>query len=245
MDPGVLASFLPVLYPAIFLAVAVDAFIPPLPAEVLTITSGAMSAHGDANFGLGWLAAFLGCWAGDLAVYILFRRRLTGLLVRWRWGRAVQRQLDAAIARAGRSATDAALIAARFLPGGRTASMAAAGISGVATRRVILLDAVGAALWAVWTVGLGFVTGSTADLPTWAGALLGSVIGLSSGALIAAVLAWRTRRARPVTSHDGDRAGVRSGGASPVPSGQHDAARDTGRHDTDRHDTARDDTAQP
>ncbi|OMH32251.1 DedA family protein [Tersicoccus sp. Bi-70] len=201
MDPGVLASFLPVLYPAILVAVALDAFIPPLPAEILTITAGAMSAHGDANLPLAWLAAFLGCWAGDLAVYLLFRRELTGLLVRWRWGRAVQRQLDAAIVRAGRSATDAALIAVRFLPGGRTASMAAAGLSGVPPRRVVLLDGVGSALWALWTVGLGFVTGSTADLPTWAGAALGSVIGLTSGALIAGVLAWRARHRR----HDGVR----------------------------------------
>ncbi|GGC90242.1 membrane protein [Tersicoccus solisilvae] len=191
-----LASFLPVLYPAILVAVAIDAFIPPLPAEILTITAGAMSAHRDADPLLTWIAAFLGCWIGDLAVYLLFRRELTGLLVRWRWGRAVRRQLDAAIARAGRSATDAALIAVRFLPGGRTASMAAAGISRVPGRRVVVLDGVGSALWAVWTVGLGFVTGTAVDLPVWAGSLIGSGIGLISGTVIAGVLAWRSRRAR-------------------------------------------------
>lgn len=191
-----LASFLPVLYPVILAAVAADAFIPPLPAEILTITAGSLSAHGEANVVLTWFAAFLGCWAGDLAVYALFRRELTGVLTRWRWGRAVQRQLDGAIARAGRSATDAALIAVRFLPGGRTASMAAAGISGVPGRRVVVLDGVGSALWAVWTVGLGLVTGSAADLPVWVGALIGSAIGLASGSLIAGALAWRSRGGR-------------------------------------------------
>ena len=89
-------------------------------------------------------------WLGDVVVFQLFKRRLSHVLDRWRWGRKFHRGIHAAIAKAGRSSTYGGIIGVRFIPGGRLAMSAAAGIANVSTRGFSLCAALGAILWASW-----------------------------------------------------------------------------------------------
>lgn len=174
--------------------VALDALFPPLPAEVAVITAADLSARGDLNPYFTLLAAAVGSWLGDMLLYFLFRQRLASLFDRMRWGRRLRRRVNTAVARVGDASTFAALVAVRFLPAGRTASMAAAGLADIARGRAALASAIGSCLWAIWMFSIGWATGSLKDLPWWAGALFGTVIGLLCGAGAAVVLRFRSRR---------------------------------------------------
>jgi membrane protein DedA with SNARE-associated domain len=195
MDSSSMGAWASLLYPLNVIAVALDAFFPPLPAEVMVVTSGSLCADNRLLLPLALLAAALGCVLGDLAVYGLFRRRLTHLLDRFGWGRRVHRGIRTAVARGGRSSTLAAIVAGRFIPAGRTATMAAAGIADVPLRRVLRGVILGAVLWSVWMVGLGYVTGRTMGLPLWANTLIGMAVGILVGLVAATVFGARRRLA--------------------------------------------------
>lgn len=58
------------------------------------------------------------------------------------------------------STSAAAIIAARFIPLGRTTVSAAAGVAGIRPRRFAAYAFTGALLWSSWSVGIGYVTGA-------------------------------------------------------------------------------------
>ncbi len=183
------------LYLLVMVAVIfVDVVLPVVPSELMVIGAGTMSAHGMLLLPFALVAAFAGSWLGDVAIFLLFRRRLTHFLDRFRWGRSVHRGLRRAIDKAGTSPTYAAVVAVRFLPGGRTASMAAAGIAELPLRPFMLAAAAGGVLWTAWLVGLGFVAGASTGLPAGVSALLGMAVGTLVGAITAAVLALKKHR---------------------------------------------------
>lgn len=186
-------------YPLTFVLVVLDAGVPASPSEAAVIGGGTLLAGGQLVLPLVYGTAFLGSWAGDLILFLLVQRRISVWLGRFRWGRALDRGVNAALHRAGTSSTYAAVLAARFVPGGRTASVAAAGLAAVPFRPFIALSAAGSALWATWQVGLGMATGLATGFPFWASLALGTGIGLAAGSLIAAVLAHRHRRRRKTT----------------------------------------------
>ncbi len=68
-----------------------DAIFPPIPSEMVVITGGALSADGRANIFLVLALAAVASWTGDIVVFQLFRRRLSHVLDRWKWGRRVPR----------------------------------------------------------------------------------------------------------------------------------------------------------
>ncbi len=182
------------LYPIMAAAVALDAAIPPIPSEAMVIAAGSLSARGDVILPLVLTAAVLGSVLGDLLVYSLFKRRLTHVLDRFQWGRMVHKGIRKAAARGGRSSTAAAMVAGRFIPAGRTATMAAAGIADVSTPRVLRASALGSVIWACWMVGLGYLTGRNTSLPFWANSLIGVGVGLAIGVLMAGIIALRRRQ---------------------------------------------------
>jgi membrane-associated protein len=195
MDLGNGESWGAAIYFWIVPVVVGDAIFPPVPSEILVITGGALSADGLVN---GFLIAFLAAvssWLGDMMVFQLFKRRLSHVLDRWRWGRTFHKGVHAAIAKAGRSSTYGAIIGVRFIPGGRLATTAAAGIADVSTRGFSLCAAIGGTLWAAWSVGLGYFTGSATQLPFWANSLIGVGAGLVIGAVVG-VIATRRRGSR-------------------------------------------------
>jgi membrane-associated protein len=185
-----------------FAVIFVDVVIPVVPSELLVIGSGTMSAHGMLLLPLAIVTAFAGSWVGDVALFLLFRRRLTHFLDRFRWGRSIHRGLRNVIEKAGTSPTYAAVVAVRFLPGGRTASVAVAGIAELPLRPFMLAAAAGGLLWTAWLVGLGFIAGASTGLPAGISALLGMAVGTLVGAITAAILALKKlRKARKAHEH--------------------------------------------
>ncbi|PSL05452.1 membrane protein DedA with SNARE-associated domain [Haloactinopolyspora alba] len=166
--------------------VALDALFPALPGEVFVVSAGALSAAGHLDLGWTVAAAAAGAVTGDLTVYAISRHRLPRVLDRSRLGRRIQASVDRAHARMG-STSAAAIIAARFVPLGRTTVSAAAGLAGIRPRRFAVLAAVGAASWASFTAGLGFVTGNVTDAPLLLqvaiGVAIGVVVGVWAGTL--------------------------------------------------------------
>ncbi|MEN3345554.1 MAG: rane-associated protein [Arthrobacter sp.] len=198
MDLGNGESWGAAIYFWIVPVVVGDAIFPPVPSEILVITGGALSADGLVN---GFLIAFLAAvssWLGDMMVFQLFKRRLSHVLDRWKWGRTFHKGVHAAIAQAGRSSTYGAIIGVRFIPGGRLATTAAAGIADVSTRGFSLCAAIGGTLWAFWSVGLGYFTGSATQLPFWASSLIGVGTGLVIGAGVGVIATHRRGSRSPV-----------------------------------------------
>ncbi|WP_309080785.1 VTT domain-containing protein [Zhihengliuella sp.] len=182
---------------ATFVLVALDAAFPPLPAELLVLGSGPLAADGRVSALWAWLAAAAGCLAGDLGLYWVFRRGLTRWLDRFRAGRWVHRNTVAVMNRLGRDATYASLLGLRFVSGGRTASVAAAGLAGVGPRPFAVLAAAGSGIWAAWMMLLGHLTQSVTGWPTWAATLASLVLGAAIAAALAGALTWADRRRGP------------------------------------------------
>ncbi|MFB0834972.1 DedA family protein [Arthrobacter halodurans] len=180
-------------YPLTILLVALDAPFPPLPSELLVLGAGPLAADGLLSPAGVVLAAAAGCWIGDVGLYLVFRHGLTSWFDRFAWGRRAHRGIVTLMNRMGRDGTYAGLVGVRFLSGGRTASVAAAGLAGVPLGPFLGLAGLGAVLWALWMVSLGYLTGSATGLPTWASALMGMALGTLVGVVLAAGLALRTR----------------------------------------------------
>lgn len=177
------------------LFVVVDGLIPMVPGEVLVLTSGVLARQEELSLGVSLLTAWVGIMLGDLVVYALFRSRGPQLLLGRRWGARVQRSVRKTLDKAGPAPGFALLFALRFVSGGRTASMAAAGMVRMPWRSWLLLSASGSAVWSVYMVGLGWVTGSAERLPLWVSVLVGIAVGLVVGLVAAGLLWWRRRRA--------------------------------------------------
>ncbi|WJH26318.1 VTT domain-containing protein [Pseudarthrobacter defluvii] len=198
MDFGGIDSWGATFYLWVIPMVIGDAIFPPIPSEMVVITGGALSADGRANVFLVLVLAALASWLGDMVVFHLFRRRLSHVLDRWKWGRRVHTGIHAALAKAGRSSTYGTIIGARFIPGGRLATSAASGVANVSVRGFSLCAGLGAVLWACWLVGLGYFTGSTTKLPFWASSLIGVAVGLVIGAVVGIIVTRRRGTRSPV-----------------------------------------------
>lgn len=175
-----------------------DAIFPPIPSEMVVITGGALAAEGHLNPWLVGLLAAGASWLGDVVVFLLFKRRLSHVLDRWAWGHRLHTGIHQAIAKAGRSSTYGTIIGARFIPGGRLATSAAAGIADVSTRGFSLCAGLGGVLWAVWQTSLGYFTGSTTKLPFWASSLIGVGVGLLIGVVVGVIVTRKRGNRSPV-----------------------------------------------
>lgn len=184
-----------VAYLMVVAFVAFDAMIPAVPGEVVVISAGALAATGHLEVSWVVAAAALGAIAGDLTVYSISRSSLPGALDRSRIGRRIRTRINRAHAKMG-STSAAAIIAARFIPFGRTTAAAGAGLVGITPRRFVSLSLVGCVLWAAWTVGLGFVTGNVGGIGLWLQIAIGTAIGVLVGIWAGAVrtIAWTRRR---------------------------------------------------
>jgi membrane protein DedA with SNARE-associated domain len=205
MDFGNADSWGAAIYFWIIPVVLGDAIFPPIPSEMVVITGGALSADGRANVFLVATLSAVASWIGDMVVFQLFKRRLSHVLDRWHWGRKVHSGIHQAIAKAGRSSTYGTIIGARFIPGGRLATCAAAGIADVSVRGFSLCAGLGALLWASWLVGLGYFTGSATKLPFWASSLIGVALGLVIGVVVG-IIATRKRGTRSPVDEPGEAA---------------------------------------
>jgi membrane-associated protein len=118
---------------------------------------------------------------------------LPGLLDRARLGRRLRASAERTYARLETVST-AALAMGRFIPFGRTASAATAGLVGVPPRRYVRISALGATAWAAWLLGLGYFTGQAISGPSWVQALIATGVGVVAAVAIAALQRLLERR---------------------------------------------------
>lgn len=170
----------PALYVAVAVAAALDALLPVIPSETILISAAVLSARpGGPSVWLLVVAGSAGAIAGDNAMYGLGRglgeravRRLAGgprAAERVRWAASAIRRHGPIL-----------VIAARYVPGGRTVVTLAAGTLGMPWRRFIAADIVAGVSWAVYACLLGRLGGAAFE-STW------TAILVSAG--VAAVLA--------------------------------------------------------
>ncbi len=134
--------------------VALDALLPLVPGEAIVITAAVLAADGELSIGLVGAAALVGCFAGDNATYGVgagVGDRAVRRLQRDGRGRRMlgwaARQLDVR--------GSAVIVAARFVPGGRTATNLTAGTLALPWRRFATAAGIAALLWSVYVTGLG------------------------------------------------------------------------------------------
>jgi membrane-associated protein len=162
----------PWLYLIVFLAVAVDGFMPVTPSEAVVIGLGALSATGAPNLVALAAVVVAGGMVGDRVAY-------------WLGGQAGRRVRNGRLAAAKLKAERMlhrngapAILVARFLPYGRTASAMTAGSAALPLRRFRLFSGLASVGWAVYTIGLGRLGGATFAHSPLLGALFGFVLGL-------------------------------------------------------------------
>jgi membrane-associated protein len=179
-------------YAAIAAVVALDALFPLVPGETAVITGGVLAGNGDLSLPLVFLAAWAGGILGDNGNYWLGRG--VGTHVRRRFftsDRALHSLAWAEVQLEQRGTP--IILAARFIPGGRTATMFSAGSLEMPWRRFLSTDAIAAGAWAGYAAGLGFVGGSTFSHTLWKPLAVAGVVAL----LVAAFSElYRRRRLR-------------------------------------------------
>jgi membrane-associated protein len=161
---------------AIILGLAfLDSFFPVVPSETGVITGGVLAAGGDLSIELVLVAAAAGAFAGDNFTYglgKLFGDRLSRTLFR---GKRAQRTLSwAERTLEERGAT--LIIAARFIPGGRTATTFTCGLTGYPWRRFLFLTLIAGIGWALYAGLLGYFGGKTFKDQEWKGLLVALAI---------------------------------------------------------------------
>ncbi|MFD2467024.1 DedA family protein [Amycolatopsis silviterrae] len=190
---GTLGS--PWLWVLVFAIAGLDALLPFMPSETTVVTVAVLIGPDFERLALLVVVSAVGAWAGDCLGYavghaagpraVAWLQRGPSGRQRYEWARdQVRRQAPLLI------------IAARYLPGGRVASALANGSLGYPLRRFVPLDALGAALWSVYSALIGLVGGTAfADRPVY-GLLLSFLLGLLLVALIEFGRRVRVRRLR-------------------------------------------------
>jgi membrane protein DedA with SNARE-associated domain len=169
-------------YVLIFACALLDAVVPIVPSEAIVITAAALATSGRLTLGPVYLAAVLGAAAGDNAAYAIGRLSSGALDRVARRPRAAGAMVWAATALRTRGPT--IVIASRFVPGGRTATMLTAGATKLRWRRFAALDAVAVIVWAAYGVAIGSLGGvAFADRP-----FVAVTVALVLAALLALVL---------------------------------------------------------
>lgn len=181
--------------------------LPPLvPNSALVAAAGALAAAGRLPLSLVLLTVAGSALAGDLAVHWLGCR--TGGRVRARLSASPRTKaaLDWTAARIWRHGVPFVFVA-RFLPSGRLAGGLAAGAVGYPRRRFLLGAGLAEAVWAAYSVGIGYWGGHAL-----AGTLSGALVGLGASVVLAggaSAVHWALRRpARPAVAVPPERRGV-------------------------------------
>jgi membrane protein DedA with SNARE-associated domain len=153
------------VYALIVAIAALDAVFPLVPSEATVIAAASLAATGELVLVFVLLAGAAGAIAGDNVAYLLGRLG-RGLVLGFttrspRWGRRVA-QARALLARRGGTV----IVVSRFIPGGRTATMLTAGVTGLSWRRFLAFDLAAGVVWAGYATVIGWVGGTAfADDP--------------------------------------------------------------------------------
>ncbi|MFJ9413978.1 DedA family protein [Streptomyces sp. NPDC101227] len=166
--------------------------LPPLvPNSALLVTAGVLAARGDAFLPLILLVVAGSALLGDVLMYLV-ARRFGGPVRKWLQRRPRRRALlewtSARIQRYGLPF----VIGVRFLPSGRIAGALASGVLRYPRRKYVIGAGCAEALWATYSVGLGYMGSAAAGDPFYAAG-----IGIGVSCVIAAAgtgVQWAARR---------------------------------------------------
>lgn len=175
---------------------AVDAFVPVVPTQVLMITGGALTVYGGLSLPVTIGVGALGVFAGDLACYLLGRRapdRRPAPTVAP--GRA--RRIAGRVTRGLRRPGPLVILLCRFVPGGRMAACFAAGRSRYPYRLFLAYEALAAAGWATYGALIGHLGGTALTESAWQLLVIAGAAAAGFAAAGWAMTALGTRRARP------------------------------------------------
>jgi membrane-associated protein len=187
----------PWLYLIMFLLVAFDGFVPVAMSEAILIGLAAVSTTGSPNIAALAGSAVAGGVAGDRFSYYVGRK--AGPRLRNAKLARAKAVAERALLRQGA----AAIVIARFIPYGRTASTLTAGSVALALRPFYLASAVSSVLWAAYSIGLGRLGGAAFANSPILGAAFGIALGLVLAGLHSAGKRLRARFRPPVAPAEG------------------------------------------
>lgn len=165
---------------AVFLLSLIDGFFPVVPSEsVLVALASIYDQRENINlvqlFFLGWFGAFIGdqvaYWLGRTIGVTRFRWMRTRTVVRAIGGVRQTLQYSGAMV----------IITARHIPGGRVAVNFIAGATRMKLIKFMSLDFISAAIWAAYSLAIGYFT---------AGWLDNTVLQIGLALLVAFLLGW-------------------------------------------------------
>jgi membrane-associated protein len=186
-----LVSGSPWTYAVVLGFVALDAVFPLVPSEATAVAAGVLAGAGDLHVAVVLAAAATGALIGDTGAYGIGRG--TGPFVSRRLLRGRQAWAERTLAERG----GYLVVAARFIPGGRTAVTVTAGLTGMRSTRFLRAAILAAGLWATFAVGLGYLGGRAFEDKPWLG--LVTAFGVAATIALAVELARRYRTSRALT----------------------------------------------
>jgi membrane-associated protein len=187
----------PWTYAVVCAVAAADVLLPLLPSETVVLTASVLAAHGKLEIWLIVVLAAAGAFAGDNVCFALGRHvgdPVARRLFQGEKGRERLRWAERAIGRHGALL----IVVGRFLPGGRTASTFAAGLSGFAYSRFLVADAVAAVAWALYASMLGYLGGAEFEHGLWKPLAVAAAAALLVGLTIEGYRRVQRRRGRDV-----------------------------------------------
>ncbi len=165
---------------AVFLLSLIDGFFPVVPSESVLIALASISdVHNGISlttiFFMGWFGAFI----GDQIAYWL-GRTIGVKRFRWMRTRSVVRVIGSVKATLKHSGA-LVVITARHIPGGRVAVNFIAGATRMKVLKFMSLDFVSAAIWAAYSIAIGYFTSDWLD---------NSLLQIALALALAALLGW-------------------------------------------------------
>jgi membrane-associated protein len=199
-----LASASPWTYAVVFGFAVLDAIILIVPSETVLVAAAALAGSGDLMLSGVIAAAGAGALIGDTSAYSAGRWFGPALRRRFANGRLEER-----LSWAGRQLDERGstiILVARFIPGGRTATMLTAGTVRMRWRRFLAVDALAATIWACYGGLIGYIGGAAFEEETWKSLAL--ALGLAFFLGVAIEVGRRLVRRRRATGADLPRNGV-------------------------------------
>lgn len=192
-----LISASPWTYALVLGFAAADALFPFFPSETAAIAAGVVAGAGDLSIAFVIAAAATGAFVGDNSSYAVGRtagERASRPLFRGERGRARRRWAERTLDERG----GYIIVAARFIPGGRTAATLTAGVTRMPWLRFVRFAGLAAVLWASFAAGLGYLGGRAFEAQPLLGLL--AALAVAAAITVGVELARRLPRARPCTT---------------------------------------------
>jgi membrane-associated protein len=170
-------------YALVFALATLDVLAPILPSESVVVAAAALSASGRLNVVMVAVAAAAGALLGDNLAF-LCGRMLDSPMRRWLEATPRRRErLDWAEHQLDRRG-GTIIVGSRFVPGGRTMTMLAAGLLEMPWRRFVALDLAAAAIWALYGTAIGYFGGTAFEDEPVVGVAIALALALVAGAAI-------------------------------------------------------------